>query len=279
MKKDYRNKGFTLVEMIVVIVIIGILLAILVPGMFRYIQKAKEQQAIVECRAVVTATETLIYELYGKNSFDYPSYGGDFLNDYSSEILEKADVRGKISSINFSANNFVEIIYLKYISQSNLIVIYEPQKSVVYRIETNDFGDFNTRLDYANKLISSKKWNDAKQSFYDSDYASLTDYEKNIFKNLKVKFDINNYRWIPSKYQENGTENICFIAVPKALNGNNASLIYINGNYYYWKGKNIYDADSHWLDDQRIDPSLFNDTYCSNDDLSNVKEQWIKVVK
>ena len=57
MKKDYRNKGFTLVEMIVVIVIIGILLAIIGAGMFRYIQKAKEQQAIVECRTVVTAAQ------------------------------------------------------------------------------------------------------------------------------------------------------------------------------------------------------------------------------
>lgn len=70
MKKDYRNKGFTLVEMIVVIVIIGILLAILVPGMFKYIQKAKEQQAIVECRAVVTAADTLALELYAKDLFD-----------------------------------------------------------------------------------------------------------------------------------------------------------------------------------------------------------------
>lgn len=38
LKKD--KKGFTLVEMIVVIVIIGILLAILIPGMFRYIDNA-----------------------------------------------------------------------------------------------------------------------------------------------------------------------------------------------------------------------------------------------
>lgn len=48
LKKD--KKGFTLIEMIVVIVIIGILLAILVPGMFKYIERAKEKQVEVDAR-------------------------------------------------------------------------------------------------------------------------------------------------------------------------------------------------------------------------------------
>lgn len=51
LKKD--KKGFTLVEMIVVIVIIGILLAILVPGMFKYIQKAKDKQILVNALPLI----------------------------------------------------------------------------------------------------------------------------------------------------------------------------------------------------------------------------------
>ena len=97
MKKDYRNKGFTLVEMIVVIVIIGILLAILVPGMFKYIQKAKEQQAIVECRAVVTAAQTLALEQYGKNIFD----SNTFYSKNKDAIIQSAQVDGTIEYIKF----------------------------------------------------------------------------------------------------------------------------------------------------------------------------------
>lgn len=65
LKKD--KKGFTLVEMIVVIVIIGILLAILVPGMFSYISKAKDKQIMVNARTAYINISTAVAELYGKN--------------------------------------------------------------------------------------------------------------------------------------------------------------------------------------------------------------------
>ena len=41
-RKAFNNKkGFTLVEMIVVIVILGILLAIMVPQLIKYVDKAR----------------------------------------------------------------------------------------------------------------------------------------------------------------------------------------------------------------------------------------------
>ncbi|WP_281819913.1 hypothetical protein, partial [Eisenbergiella massiliensis] len=60
--------------------------------MFKYIQKAKEQQAIVECRAVVTAADTLALELYAKDLFDELI----FFSNYQADILEKAEVNGSI---------------------------------------------------------------------------------------------------------------------------------------------------------------------------------------
>ena len=65
LKKD--KKGFTLVEMIVVIVIIGILLAILVPGMFKYIQKAKDKQIMVDARTAYLDIQMAAQELYAGN--------------------------------------------------------------------------------------------------------------------------------------------------------------------------------------------------------------------
>lgn len=65
LKKD--KKGFTLVEMIVVIVIIGILLAILVPGMFKYIQKAKDKQILVDARTAYLDIQMAAQEAYGAN--------------------------------------------------------------------------------------------------------------------------------------------------------------------------------------------------------------------
>lgn len=64
LKKD--KKGFTLIEMIVVIVIIGILLAILIPGIVRYIDKAKEKQVMVNARSAYLDIQSIALEEYGK---------------------------------------------------------------------------------------------------------------------------------------------------------------------------------------------------------------------
>lgn len=62
---EYRkNKGFTLVELIVVLVILAILAAILVPALLGYIDKAKREQLIIQGRSVMNAAQTVATEGY-----------------------------------------------------------------------------------------------------------------------------------------------------------------------------------------------------------------------
>lgn len=66
-----RN-GFTLIEMVVVLVIIAVLASMMLGALNGYIDKAKEKQVLADCRNVVIAGNTVGAETYAGGSVYRP---------------------------------------------------------------------------------------------------------------------------------------------------------------------------------------------------------------
>lgn len=76
-KKAKGNKGFTLIEVIVVLAILGILALILVPRLGGYTKRAKEKADKATARSIKTAVEALVAngEIKGSGEINIPNEG------------------------------------------------------------------------------------------------------------------------------------------------------------------------------------------------------------
>ncbi len=144
--KENKKKGFTLVELIVVLVIIAILAALLIPALTGYINKAKEKTIVAETRQCVMAAQTLVDEAYGTIDAESSQYGikisdtnqSGFITVLTGNVAELAEVsKDNIKSAEVVEGKIVRLVY------------ETDGKTCTYEVKNN--SNSATEPDYENK--------------------------------------------------------------------------------------------------------------------------------
>lgn len=195
LKKRKATGGFTLVELIVVLVILALLAAILVPALTGYIDSARERAVIAECRAAVGAAQTVYSEQYGQRNV-FREMDPLPPANIVQEIKTLAEVPGAITTIHCDEKN--EVHHLVY-TTTDYIVTYcrypdtcttpghnktynvskngRPENSqqfyYFYDAESDSYVKFETYVDTEGKLdMTGKEYASTKGMVY---YASGID--------------------------------------------------------------------------------------------------------
>lgn len=272
MKKRNYKKGFTLVELIVVLVILAILAAIMVPALLGWIDKARNQDAILECRNVVQAAQGQVAEEYAKG----PKEGMSVVMNRSETkqaILDLAAVGGKIGSfIKLDSQNLVT--RLLFTTSKDIKVLYDRSQNPVYQIQemgvyssgvpgyfeqAEDIDDSKKAPDYF-YTIDEKGNKKIKEEYikYFSSATNISELEKNPTKRLQLAYlekygEFAPVDWkeikLPEKLGNTGglpkeavwkpilaSNGEMILVVDKGIGQvgqSNTSIVYYNGEYYY----------------------------------------------
>ena len=117
LRKD--QKGFTLIEVIVVLVIIAIMAALLIPSLAGYIDKAKSDTMKSDASACVKAAQTIGSEVYLQDKSVVGKYKIESFTskDIPEAVQELAEVKGTVS-VTYDKNGKVTALKYTYKGKS-----------------------------------------------------------------------------------------------------------------------------------------------------------------
>lgn len=158
--KKTNNKGFSLVELIIVIAIMAILAGAIAPALIRYIDKSRKSNDVSSAKTIKTAVETA---LGNETIYEYLTCATDTTNGVLIEI-----VPGKKTSTTTTSSKAAECIKISGVDSSSYTVPDGKTEADVLlmaqeEIATN-IGESTPKLKF--KKAANDKTSKLPESFY-----------------------------------------------------------------------------------------------------------------
>ena len=110
MRKERKMRGFTLVELLIVLLILGILIGLAVPRYLTALEKSKETTFCSNVRSIISAMET--YRM-NQGTMEYPEdvsvittsaayFSQPPINPYTGEVMEAATSTETLGSFTYT---------------------------------------------------------------------------------------------------------------------------------------------------------------------------------